>query len=261
MIYQIFYNEKSKGHVSTIPGLVTPFGVHEGKLLPREPGYLYDDECQPNLTEHNTLCEWRVMYYVWKHRPSSWVGFTSWTHDEKGFSPQLKLLTPEWIDRTLQQQDIFGFGVRTPAEFMLPGLKDKLTANLKNQFVQWRMAELNHSAHMHDHRDMPMGKYHDAKYWDYVMNEFKSLYSVDLERELDWNSLAEVRHLHTWCNAFISKWDYFDQYMQVFSPLVLSMLDRFGSHQTDLELSYICERLLMIFNYLHHSELVPPTKQ
>jgi glycosyltransferase involved in cell wall biosynthesis len=101
---------------------------------------------------------------------------------------------------------------------------------------------------------MPLAKYHSAPYWDFVMNQYHNLHGINLEKELDWKKLAKVDILHTWCNAFVARWEYFDEYMSQFSPIVLSMLDFFGSHPSDLELSYICERLIILFNYIRYSE-------
>jgi hypothetical protein len=124
---------------------------------------------------------------------------------------------------------------------------------LKSQFLQWSLVETALEMPMNDHRRLPLGKYHSPRYWDFVITRYQSYYGINLEKELDWRMLGKIRPLHTWCNAFICRWDYFDTYMTVFSPIVLDMLAHFGSHPSELELSYICERLIVIHNYIQFS--------
>lgn len=231
-------------------GLVTPFGVHHARNLTREAGFLYDDVSTPNLTNHNTFCEWRVMYYVWKHHISEWVGFTSWAHHLKPFQPKLNQLTHGNITSALSRLPIAGFCAVPLRSLIQPQFKSILKPTLKNQFIQNYMIDKSLDDGFRDSRGMPLGRYHSPLYWDAMINEFKTLYSIDLDQELDWVSLSQVDHLHTWCNAFVARWSYFDSYMQIFSPIALALLKKFGSHPTDLELSYICERFIIINNYL-----------
>ncbi len=71
---------------------------------------------------------------------------------------------------------------------------------------------------------------------------------MDVEPYLD--DLASVEYLHTFCHAFVARWEYFDDYLRHSYPIVMGLLERFGNHPTDLELSYVCERLLILHNYV-----------
>lgn len=254
MIYQVFYDHYSAQGVDTRHRQVIPCGVHESRFLDRIQGCIYDDEKSPNLTDHNTLCEWRVLYYVWKHYPSAWVGFTSWRHDAKNFKPSLRSIDETWLHASLRRWPIIGLYQRPLRSLFLEGLAETEGATLKTQFVQWRIAESLSGIQLNDSRSIPLAKYHDFVYWEFVMREFRSLYGIDMEKELDWVSLGRVDHLHTWCNAFVARWDYFNGYMTMFAPIVFGLLDRFGSHSTDLELAYICERLIILYNYLQYAK-------
>ncbi len=248
MLYQIFYNEKTQSHVKKIDGLVTPIGVHDARKCERIPGYIYDDELSQNLTEYNTLCEWRVLYYVWQNLPSPWVGFTSWQHDRKGFLPTLGELTATRIEAELSTRPLWPFMVLPLDRLMLP-FSPPLAPTLKNQFIQWNLAEAASGAEVSDIRQMPMGKYHHPRYWDAILAAVKKRHGLDLDRMFDWEKLGATLSLHTWCHAFVSTWDFFDAYMQFSAPIVVELLQQFGNHPTDLELSYSCERLLILFNY------------
>jgi hypothetical protein len=254
MIYQIFYDEKSLRSVDLAHRWIRPCGVHLARQLPRPAGYIYDDEALPNLTQHNTLCEWRVLYYVWKHHPSPWVGFTSWRHDAKHFRPQLMAIDETWLISSLNHSPITGLAVRPLRSLMLNQVAGKDDVTLKTQFLQWKIVESLSGVKLNDSRCMPLGKYHDLPYWDFVMQAFHRCYGIHLERELDWVSLGHVDRLHTWCNAFVARWDFFDNYMSLFTPIVMGLLEHFGSHPEDLELSYICERLIILHNYIQYSE-------
>lgn len=253
MLYQIYYDDKIMNATMAPGQSIQPFGVHEAKSLPRQAHCLYDDERLPNLTEHNTLCEWRVLYYIWRHYPTQWVGFTSWQHDRKGFSPIIGNITTQWIQSAIKCNPISGFIVRPLYSVMIqtPDERDKLS--LRQQFLQWSMIEHIIGKKIYDTRGMPLSRYHTAPYWDFVMNAYRDLYGVNLEKDLDWNSLAGVDDLHVWCNAFVAHWDYFNAYMKMFSPIALGLLEYFGSHPVDLELSYICERLIIIYNYIRYA--------
>lgn len=253
MIYQIFYDYQSLQQVNNHKGLIRPFGVHLARQQERRADYLYDDEKIPNLTEHNTLCEWRVLYYVWKHHPSEWVGFTSWRHDFKNFSPQIEHIDMPWVLSALKMFPIAGFAVRPLKELIVKNVVPYEEATLKSQFLQWSWIENKLGVRINDMRQMPMARFHSETYWNFVMQQFQSLYGVNLEKELDWDALGKIDKLHTWCNAFVARWAYFDDYMSTFSPIVLNMLDHFGSHPKDLELSYICERLIILHNYIRHA--------
>ena len=255
MIYQIFYDERSKHDLVIQPGLITPFGVHHARNLKRETDYIYDDELTPNLTEHNTLCEWRAMYYVWKHLHSNWVGFTSWGHDKKKFQPRLCEFTLQGIESVLSKYSLAGFCVVPVSSLILQPYRNCTLATLKNHFIQYYHINKDIPGSFLDSRGRQLGDYCNVIYWDFIINEFKKQYSIDLEQELDWVQLGKVAYLHTWCNAFVARWKYFDDYMRMFSPIVLAMLDHFGSHPTDLELSYICERLIIIYNYIQYSNM------
>ncbi len=254
MIYQIFYDDNSLKAVQDSPASVMPVGVHEACRFPRVPEYVYDDEKYPNLTSHNTLCEWRVLYYIWNHYPDKWVGFTSWKHDRKGFAPAINRLGEQWALQNLAEKPISGFMVRPLQSVMIKDLDHRQEPTLKSQFIQWSLVEDLLQKKVHDTRSMPMGRYHRSIYWDFVMQGYRRVHGIDLEKELDWSSLGRIDFLHTWCNAFVAQWDYFDMYMRQFSPIVMSMLEYFGSHPVDLELSYICERLIILFNYIRYSD-------
>lgn len=253
MIYQIFYDQRSAAGISADHELITPCGVYKARQFDRSPGVICDDEKEPNLTDHNTLCEWRVLFYVWKHYPSKWVGFTSWQHNRKGFQPITDKMDAHWLSSSLRNSNITGFITRSLQETSIHGIDNINKLTLKTQFLQWSRIEQIINKKVNDVRKTPMGKYHSEPYWDFVMREFHKIHGLNLEKELNWIELGKVRKLHTWCNAFVAKWEYFDEYMTLFSPLVLEMLDFFGSHPVDLELSYICERLIIIFNYLKYS--------
>jgi hypothetical protein len=254
MIYQVFFDQNSADFIELQHRFITPCGVYKSREMDRIAGCIYDDEITPNLTSHNTLCEWRVLYYVWKHYPRNWVGFTSWRHNEKHFSPQLMAIDEKWLMSSLKKSPITGLAVRPLRSLLLNGIPKKAKATLKTQFLQWKFVESLAGAQLNDSRSIPLGKYHDSPYWDFVMQEFSRLYGIHLERELDWVSLGRLDRLHTWCNAFVSRWGYFDGYMAMFTPIVFGLLDRFGSHPTDLELAYICERLIILYNYIQYSE-------
>ena len=254
MIYQVFYDKHSANCIEHQHPLITPCGVFKSREQARIPGCIYDDEKQPNLTQHNTLCEWRVLYYVWQHHPSAWVGFTSWQHDKKKFHPSMALIDEAWVHTALKKTPIVGFAVWPLESLMLAELKGRLGISLKSQFLQWKIYEDLIGMPLNDARRMPLGKYHDLPYWNFVMQALTCRYGIDIEKELDGYALAGVDALHTWCNAFIADWRYFDGYMRMFSPIVLSMLQRFGSHARDLELAYICERLIIIYNYIQYRQ-------
>lgn len=254
MIYQVFYDNRSARGIEHQHPLVTPCGVFKSREQARIPGCIYDDEKRPNLTQHNTLCEWRVLYYVWQHHPSTWVGFTSWQHDKKKFHPSMAPINEAWVCDVLKKRPIFGFAQWPLASLMLPELRGHIAISLKSQFLQWKIYENLIGLPLNDARSIPLGKYHDLPYWDFVMQALRTRYGIDIEKELDWQALADVDALHTWCNAFIADWKYFDGYMRMFSPIVLSMLQRFGSHTTDLELAYICERLIILYNYIQYEQ-------
>jgi hypothetical protein len=244
MIYQIFHDEKTSQYVKPIENIVTPFGVHKAKDLPRPAGYLYDDVKKLNLTSYNSLSEWRVLYYIWQHHPSSWVGFTSWAHKKKGFSPNnLEDLCPEKIEKVIKTKQIIGFACHSIKELhnFLGSTTPPFT--LKTQFLLC-------SKITNDKYKIPLGVFHDQKYWDFVMQEYKKLYSLDLEKALPWEELGQISSLNTWCNAFLATWPYFDKYMQTFSPIVLNGIKHFKPEGSDRGLGYICERLIIIFNYL-----------
>jgi hypothetical protein len=253
MIYQVFYDSNSAKCTGARHKFVTPCGVYKSRDLDRIPGCIYDDEKYPNLTDHNTLCEWRVLFYVWKNYPSSWIGFTSWRHDEKCFSPPLQFVDENWLKSNLDRYPIIGFAQRPLRSLLLKGMAEVSGATLKTQFIQWKIVESLAGIQLNDSRSIPLAKYHDIRYWDFVIHEFRRIYGIDIERELDWVSLGAIDRLHTWCNAFVVHWDYFDRYMTMFAPIVFGLLDRFGSHPTDLELAYICERLIILYNYIQYS--------
>jgi len=253
MIYQIYYDDRICQATANGSDCIKPFGVFKSLLLPRAKHALYDDEKNPNLTAHNTFCEWRVLYYIWKHFPSPWVGFTSWQHNLKGFLPPLDRITPGWIDAGLKTAPIKGFIVRPLHSVMVGPVDACILPTLKDQFLQWSLLEGTIGKRINDVRGMPMGRYHSAPYWDFVIKEYRRIYGADLADELDWVALGKIDALHTWCNAFIARWSYFDDYMKQFSPIALGLLDFFGSHPIDLELSYICERLIIIYNYIKYS--------
>ncbi len=253
MIYQTFYDETSKQAVQNPPALIKPIGVYKARRIERVPEYLYDDEKRPNLTAHNTLCEWRTLFYIWKHYPDKWVGFTSWKHDRKGFAPSIDRLDERWVLQHLADKSIAGFMVRPLQALMIKDLDPELEPTLKSQFIQWSLVEDILEKKVNDTRSMPMGRFHNPVYWDFVMDEYRCVHGIDLARELDWVGLGRIDALHTWCNAFVARWDYFDDYMRHFSPIVMSLLEYFGSHPVNLELSYICERLIILFNYIRYS--------
>ena len=95
MIYQIYYDQNSLESINHSNDAITPFGVYKARFLKRQSDHLYDDQKSPNLTTHNTLCEWRVLYYIWKHYPSPWIGFTSWQHDRKKFKPETNRISKD----------------------------------------------------------------------------------------------------------------------------------------------------------------------
>jgi hypothetical protein len=253
MIYQIYYDSHSSNGVVTDNPIVVPFGVFHARSLPRNIGHLYDDEQEPNLTDHNTLCEWRVLFYIWKHRPAPWVGFTSWAHNRKGFSPRIESVWEKQCEDVLKYHNIVGFYAKPLRLLISPDIGHEFGMTLKVQFTQWSILEEKTKRVNVDRRLLPLGKYHHIKYWDFVMREFQSLYGVDLEKELDFRALGDIPVLHTWCNAFVVNWAYFNDYMTTFSPIVISMIDHFGSHPTDLELAYICERLIILHNYIKYT--------
>jgi hypothetical protein len=253
MIYQIFYDFNSRRHIQAVPGLVKPCGVYKACQLEHHPDYVYDDEKTPNLTEHNSLCEWRALYYIWRHYPSKWVGFTSWRHDQKGFMPAIANLKKSEIISILNRVPIAGFVVRPLADLMIRNFSESSAMTLRSQFLQWSLVETALDTPMNDQRRLPLGKYHSSQYWDFVIGRYQSYFGINLDKDLDWEALGKIRSLHTWCNAFVCHWEYFDKYMTAFSPIVLDMLDHFGSHPEELELSYICERLIIIHNYIQYS--------
>lgn len=254
MIYQIYYDEPSSRGICGSNPIVKPFGVFKAKQLPRNHRHIYDDQHSPNLTGHNTLCEWRVLYYIWKHHPSPWVGFTSWSHNQKHFYPAIESIEKDHCKSVLKHHNIAGFCLRPLHQLIHPDMVREFDCTLKIQFTQWSIMEKRDGRNYSDKRMLPLGKYHDIKYWNFVIREYLSLYGINLEKELDFVSLGTIQALHTWCNAFAVNWDYFDDYMTRFSPIVLSMLDYFGSHPTDLELSYICERLIILNNYIKYTQ-------
>lgn len=263
MIYQVYYDAHSYLGVDGSNSVVVPFGVFKARQLPRMHNHVYDDEKSPNLTDHNTLCEWRVLYYVWKHHAAQWVGFTSWSHNQKGFYPKIESVEGGQCERALRIHNIVGFCLR-PLKSLIPAdIASEFGITLKTQFLQWALAEQRNKLNIFDKRKMPLGKYHHLVYWDFVIQEYQSLYGINLERELDFRALGNVTALHTWCNSFICNWQYFNDYMKAFSPVVLGMLDHFGSHPTDLELSYICERLIILHNYIKYTnnEFKTPANQ
>jgi hypothetical protein len=253
MIYQIYYDQDSFGGINLSNDVIIPFGVHNAKSLKRQNCHLYDDQKSPNLTEHNTLCEWRVLYYIWKHYPSPWIGFTSWQHDRKRFTPVTNSISRMLCDSALNHHNIVGFCIYPLKSLIAPTIAKHTKITLKAQFAQWHIAEDILGYKIPDNRNMAMCKYHDVTYWNFVIDEYRNLYGVNLEKDLDFISLGSIDKLHTWSNAFIAKWEYFNEYMTVFSPIVLSMLDHFGSHPKDLELSYICERLIILHNYIKYT--------
>lgn len=253
MIYQIYYDANSFKGVCDSNPIVTPFGVFKAKQHPRNPEHFYDDQRLPNLTAHNTLCEWRVLYYVWKHHPSPWVGFTSWAHNQKQFHPAIASVTKGHCESVLKHHNIAGFCLRPLRQLILPDVPSELDLTLKLQYNQWSLMEKRNGINYLDSRRLPLGKYHDIKYWNFVMEEYHTLYGINLEKELDFVFLGTIQALHTWCNAFVARWDYFDAYMTRFSPIVMAMLEHFGSHPTELELSYICERLIILHNYIKYA--------
>lgn len=253
MIYQIYYDEKIVNASKNKNDHVQTFGVYKARMLPRLKNCLYDDQRKPNLTDHNTLCEWRVLYYIWKHYPSQWVGFTSWQHNQKGFFPKIENIDSSGIKSVLNDNPIEGFCVRSLPSLMIKKSGINHETTLRQQFVQWSLVEHVIGKQINDTRGMLKGRYHTAPYWDFIINAYRDIYGIDLQKEIDWIALGKVENLHTWCNAFVARWDYFDAYMRMFSPIVLGLLDYFGSHPTDLELSYICERLIIIYNYMRYS--------
>ena len=254
MIYQVFYDSDSAKCTEVRQKFVTPCGVYKSRKLDRIAGCIYDDEKYPNLADHNTFCEWRVLYYVWKHYPSTWVGFTSWRHDAKHFTPSLQSIDQRWVLSHLSKFPIVGFLQMPLRSLLLEGMAEAEGATLKTQFIQWTFVETLLGEQLNDHRSIPLAMYHDSTYWDFVMHQFKGLYGIDIERELDWMLLGTIDPLHTWCNAFVARWDYFDGYMKMFTPIAFALLERFGSHPNDLELAYICERLIIIYNYIRFSQ-------
>jgi hypothetical protein len=255
MIYQIFYDAHSRAGVQPRGDVIVPLGVYLARNLPREPGFVYDGELSPNLAEHNTLCEWRALYYAWQHYRSDWVGFTSWRHDDKKFAPQLGAITREWVEDVLTRTLIHGFAASRPIALMPPHLRGPGPITLLNHYAYLHSKHIARPGGTRDIRGMPLGDYHHPRYLEFVFREFERLYHVNLVEELDWAALARDRSLHTWCSAFVARWDYFDDFMKVFSPVVLALLDRFGSHPTDLELCYVCERLVILYNYVQASGL------
>lgn len=254
MIYQIYYDKHSFGGICDLNSIIKPFGVFKAKQLPRNHKHIYDDQRSPNLTEHNTLCEWRVLYYIWNHYPSPWVGFTSWSHNQKRFYPAIEFIEKDHCESALKYHNIAGFCLRPLGNLIYPDMAREFGYTLKTQFNQWSIMEKRDGLNYSDRRMLPLGKYHDIKYWNFVIREYHTLYGINLEKELDFISLGTIPALHTWCNAFVAIWDYFDDYMTQFSPIVMSMLDHFGSHSTELELSYICERLIILHNYIKYTK-------
>lgn len=254
MIYQVYYDKRSSSEIATANPVVVPFGVFHARALPRNPGHIYDDEREPNLTEYNTLCEWRALFYIWKHRPGPWVGFTSWSHNRKGFTPKIESIRKEQCEDILRYHNIAGFYAQPLRKLIAPTIGQKFGITLKVQFTQWSLMEQTTGQVNLDKRMLPLGKYHHIDYWDFVIREFQSLYGADLEKELDFQALGDIPALHTWCNAFVANWAYFNDYMTTFSPIVISMIDHFGSHPTDLELAYICERLIILHNYIKYTK-------
>lgn len=255
MIYQIFYDEKSRAGVRPRPNFIVPFGVHRARQLVPEEGYLYDGTLSPNLAEHNTLCEWRALYYVWKHHRSAWVGFTSWRHDEKQFAPPLAGITRDWVEGVLARTPIYGFAAARPIVLVPPPFRHSTGVTLLQHYSYLYEKSLGRPGGTRDVRGLPFGCYHHPRYLEFVFREFERRYGIALETALDWSKLAQARSLHTWCNAFVARWEYFDDYMTMFSPVVLALLEHFGSHPTDLELCYVCERLIILYNYLRASGL------
>jgi len=254
MLYQIFYDEKTQQQVKKLDGLVTPVGVHNARKLRRVSGFIYDDELPHNLTDYNTLCEWRVLYYVWQNLPSRWVGFTSWQHDRKGFTPPLGELTDARITTELSTRPMWPFKVQPLSKLMLP-FSPPLPPTLKNQFIQWHLAEQASGTEVTDIRHMSMGRYHHPRYWAAILAAVKKRHGLDLDTVLDWEKLGTIASLHTWCHAFVSTWDHFDAYMHFSAPIVIELIQQFGNHPTDLELSYSCERLMVLFNYIIYTNL------
>lgn len=253
MIYQVFYDQRSMQMVENSHECIIPCGVNDAQKFGKFHGAIYDNEKQPNLAEHNTLCEWRVLYYIWKNHPSNWVGFTSWQHNRKGFTPQTDKINESWVHAALEKSPIRGFISRSVKDVAIEGIDMHSGMTLMNQFLQWSQVESIINKKVYDTRKKAMGRFHTEPYWDFVINTYQRFYGPDLSRELDWNALGEVEKLHTWCNAFVAKWEYFDDYMKTFSPIVLSMLSYFGSHPVELELSYICERMIIIYNYIQYT--------
>ena len=223
MVYQIFYDYNLLQQIQTNNELVKFFGVHLARKQSRNPKYFYDDEKIPNLSEHNTLCEWRVLFYIWKHFRSEWVGFTSWRHDQKGFAPNIDHIDEKWIRSVLAKQPIFGFAVKPLKDLIIKNVRTIQKATLKSQFLQWSILENKLGVKINDSRQMPMAKYHSANYWNFTMRRFQELYNLDLESAFNWEILGQLDSLHTWCNAFIARWEYFNEYMEIFSPIVLNI--------------------------------------
>ncbi len=257
MLYQIFYDEKTKAFVEKIEGIITPCGVHRARETTRDPGFIYDDELPNNLTDFNTLCEWRVLYYVWQNLPSSWVGFTSWQHNQKGFTPAISELSVQRIETELSLRSLWPFKVIPLEHLMLP-MSPSSPPTLRSQFTQWSLVEQFNGTQLNDTRSMPMGRYHHARYWEAILAAVKKRHEIDLDQVCNWEALGKIDSLHTWCHAFIATWEFFDAYMQFSAPIVDELVDQFGNHPSDLELSYSCERLLVIFNYLNEvSKKIP----
>jgi hypothetical protein len=255
VIYQIFYDATSRAGVRPCPAVIVPFGVHRARELPPEEGFLYDGTLSPHLAQHNTLCEWRVLYYVWKHHRSDWVGFTSWRHDEKKFEPLLASITRNWVEETLARRPIHGFAAQRPIDLLPPPFRDARGVTLLQHYSYFYEKGLRRPGGSRDVRGSPFGCYHHPRYLEFVFQEFERRYGVALEGKLDWVKLGQARSLHTWCNAFVARWDYFDDYMTVFTPVVEALMEHFGSHPTDLELCYVCERLIILYNYIQASGL------
>lgn len=253
MIYQIYYDQRSSEGIAAANPVIVPFGVHAARHLSRRPGHVYDDDRRPNLAEHNTLCEWRVLYYVWKHCPAPWVGFTSWAHNQKNFKPAIESVRKEQCESILRHYNIAGFYVE-PLKRLIPKfIAKEYGYTLKTQFLEYSIVEILMGRTTLDARMRPLSHFHRLKYWNFVIQEFQYLYGINLEQELDFEALGEIKALHTWSNAFIANWDYFNDYMTTFSPIVLAMLEYFGSHPKELELSFICERLIILHNYIKYA--------
>jgi hypothetical protein len=136
MIYQINYDNRIKKTADNRPRWIQPVGVYKVKNVTRKKQRIYDHEDRPNLAEHNTLCEWWVLYFVWKNFPSAWVGLKSWQHDKKKFTSQIYKIGDDWIHDSLESAPITGFMARPLHAVIVKNNDTGSERNLKNQFTQ-----------------------------------------------------------------------------------------------------------------------------